>query len=759
MKNRIRHLRRLWWGLPVVFSALLVACSGSPGPQGATGPAGPVGPPSSGVLTSLHLVVTGIALGTTSTVDFTATTQNGVGYVGMPASALEVVLGKLVPGSNGDADHWQSYINKTATPSGVGPGSQPTVEATTDSGGSLVDHGDGRYTYIFGFDITHVQKPIAVSYDPSLTHRVAIGVRPPSGGDLPAATDINNAVYTWQPSTGATSSILTRDIAETASCDSCHGHLSAHGGPRQDVRECVLCHNPGSTEANSGNTLDFEVMIHKIHDGANLPSVKAGTPYVIYGFGNSINDFSDVVFPQDVRNCTKCHNPTNTNTPDAHLVFDQPSIQACGACHDDIDFAQGQAGGHPGGVETSNTNCTICHTANSIAGSVQDSHVIPGKLWAQRFKFNILSVTNTAPGDKPVIQFSVTNPENGNAAYNLSSNPSFTAGGGAAALNIDLAWSNSDYSNAGSGSYPGQPVQVNALTSASANGDGTYTATSSVAIPNTVTGSGTVAIEGHPAGDFDGDGNYTDRVPVTSVVQYFPITDSTAVPRRQPVLLAKCQACHATNDGLSLHGNNRTDNVQLCVICHNPDATDIKQRPVDPDVTPNGVNTAAVDGLEQRPINFDYMVHSIHGAAFRNSGFVIYGFGGSVNDFTHVKFPGILQDCDQCHQNNSYRLPLAAGLLGTTVDTHATEVSNGSGGKIIFPLSALQDVADYSRITPTAAACSSCHDDAQAKAHMTQNGAAFGAIQSQIGSAYIESCSVCHGPGAVADVAKEHGLN
>ncbi len=758
MMNRIGCRGRWWWGLPIIFSALLAACSGDTGPHGATGPTGPPGPPSSNTLTSLHLAISGVSLGTTSTVGFTATTQDGVGYVGLPAGALEVMIAKLMPGTNGDADHWQSYINGTATPSGVGHGTQPTIEATTDSGGSLADHGDGTYTYTFGFDITQVRKPIAVSYDSTLTHRVAIDIRPPGGSNLPVATNINNAIYTWQPSTGATSGILTRDIAATASCNSCHDHLAAHGGPRQDVRECVLCHNPGSIEANSGNTLDFEVMIHKIHRGANLPSVKAGTPYIIYGFRNSVNDYSDVVFPQDVRNCTQCHDPSNPNTPDAHLTFDQPSIQACGACHDNVDFARGQAGGHPGGVITDNSQCSICHAANRIADSVQASHAISGKLWAAKYKYNLLSISHTAPADKPVIKFSVTNPQNGNAPYDLSSDPSFTAGGGAASLNIDLAWSTSDYGNTGSGSYPGQPVQINALSSATANGDGTYTATSPVAIPGTVTGSGAAAIEGHPAGDYDNNGAYTDRVPVTSVVQYFPITDATAVPRRQPVALAKCQVCHGENDGLSLHGNNRTDNVQLCVVCHNPDATDIGKRPADPDATPNGVNTAAVDNLEQRPINFDYMIHSIHGAAFRSGDFVIYGFGGSVNDFTDVKYPGVLQNCDQCHQNSSYQLPLAAGLLGTTVDTHATEVSNG-GGKIIAPQAALQDVANYSRITPTAAACSSCHNDAQSKAHMMQNGAAFDAIQSQIGSAYVESCSVCHGPGSVADIAKAHGLN
>ena len=50
-------------------------------------------------------------------------------------------------------------------------------------------------------------------------------------------------------------------------------------------------------------------MVHKIHYGEDLPSVQAGGKYQIIGFGQSVNDFSTVVFPADVRNCQVCHDP------------------------------------------------------------------------------------------------------------------------------------------------------------------------------------------------------------------------------------------------------------------------------------------------------------------------------------------------------------------------------------------------------------------------------------------------------------------
>jgi hypothetical protein len=100
------------------------------------------------------------------------------------------------------------------------------------------------------------------------------------------------------------------------------------------------------------------------------------------------------------------------------------------------------------------------------------------------------------------------------------------------------------------------------------------------------------------------------------------------------------------------------------------------------------------------------------------------------------------------------------GLLGTTVDTHATVVSNGQGGTTVQPMSALTDSSLYSRITPTAAACSGCHDDGYAKAHMEQMGASFYIIQALINTSSdnFESCPVCHSPGRLADIDVVHNV-
>ena len=298
----------------------------------------------------------------------------------------------------------------------------------------------------------------------------------------------------------------------------------------------MTCHNPGSWVAGTPNVpVDFKVMIHKIHDGASLPSVLAGTPYVVNG-----TDFSKVVFPQDVRNCTKCHDGTpgaSNATAQGDNWKMQPSMQACGACHDDVYFGTKpdpakpyQTIAHPGGVMTDNSACALCHAAGRFTDNkdIVVAHNFPTRLAAAaaKFKYNIISVTPTTAGSKPVITFSVTDPTNADAPYDIKAAAAFTAGGNST-LTVKLGWSTSDFGNDDSGQAFGQPVSINLLGNAAVAAGatpGTYTVTSTVAIPATQTGTLRVMMDGHPAGDVTTAGTFTDRLPVTSVFKDFAIT-------------------------------------------------------------------------------------------------------------------------------------------------------------------------------------------------------------------------------------------
>lgn len=354
-----------------------------------------------------------------------------------------------------------------------------------------------------------------------------------------------------------------------------------------------------------------------------------------------------------------------------------------------------------------------------------------------KFQFNILGVTNTAPGQKPVVTYSVTNPQTG-SVYDLFGDPAFTAPGGLSRLFVQIAWSTAEFNNTGSGSQtvpvgptPASPVAINALsaTAVTDNGDGTYTVTSPKAIPSGVKGSGAVAMEGHPAFDSNGDGVMDARAPVRSTIRYFAITDPSPVARRLPVDIDKCKSCHQPH--LSLHGNNRTDEPRVCVMCHNPDNTDIAYR------------TAGAEA----PIDFKYMVHAIHAGGRRQTPFVVIGFQGSVNDFSGVRFPRELSDCLNCHIDGKFELPLGKQVLGTTVAT----------GSTLSPKVVDAEPANNLRISPTAAVCSSCHDDGETRTHMMRNGGQFNVTQARIAQG-TERCVTCHGPGKREDVRRVHEI-
>jgi hypothetical protein len=638
--------------------------------------------------------------------------NNLIPLAGVAKGNIRFNLAKLVPDGDGVLN-WQSYINTTETKRAGDPGNAPdgtptpdgttaiqaTSERASDASGVFTDNLDGTYTYVMAIRVNSV----AVSFEPTRTHRVAMQL----------TGNVANAFFDFRPDTVDVTE--TRDVSDNASCNECHLKLGLHGGDRIQVEYCVTCHNPGSTDANSGNTVDFKVMIHKIHAGEEGPEVQAGGEYAIWGFQNSKNDYSKVVYPQDLRNCTKCHDGADAATPDGDNWKEVPSTAACTSCHEAPD---------PADFPT---------FPDLTPDEIKEAHEIPSVAAAAAFKYNIISIAGTNPGETPSVTFSVTDQTPAHTPYDILNDPAFTAGGGASRLAILIGWETTDYTNTGSGSTPAEPVSIDPLSAgvATDNGDGTYTVTSPVSLPSTTVGSGVAAIEGHPAADFDGDGTYSDRVPVTSVTQAFAVTDSSAESRRTVVDIDNCKQCHAV---LSLHGNNRTDNPQVCVICHNADATDIGVRP-------SAAN--AVDGKVEQAIDFKYMIHAIHAGqadlnGFREKGIVVYGFRGSVNDFSEVGLPsGLdnLRNCTGCHDGSTFTVPLDENVQPTTTLTGAD----------------LSSPDDDTNTTPTASVCSSCHDSLASKTHMAEQGALFDFVpfKEEAVSPGGDQAALC-GPGPVS---------
>jgi OmcA/MtrC family decaheme c-type cytochrome len=740
---------------------------GAPGAPGSPGTSGdttiivaPGGVASPADATALTVTVTGVTISSPPVVEFSVANQDGVPVAGFGDSDLRFNISKLIPASQAGPSKWQNYINR------VNGGYTQGYQERASTGGTLVDNLDGTFVYTFATDITSAAAnpcpgpcteadgvaPLDISYQPNLTHRVTIQQ---GNRDYPLV----NAAYDFVPAGGPVTS--AREIVKTETCNECHNQLALHGGTRIEIKLCVSCHNPGTTRlgklgtVTGPQTVDFKVMIHKIHMGEHLPSVEAGGDYGINGYSGSLISFKDVVFPQDIRNCTKCHD--GAVTAQGNNWQTQPSVAACGSCHDDINFSMdrsvdpnGHSGGDVSGVTDSN-DCLACHSSGEEAGSIAEKHSLPALLKAEgaKYKLKIVSVTDTAPLSTPTIRFSITNAAD--TPYDIAATPAITGG----SMGLYLGWNTTDITNTTPtvGRNNAQPISISLLSggalagSVTDNGDGTYSVTSTTAVPADATGSGRIGFQARMSVDVDGDAT-ADRVQVKSVVKDFIITGSSVVARRTAVEIAKCNQCH---DRVSLHGGSRTDEPQICVMCHNPNATDTARRPA-------GAPTGTLDNKAEESIDFKRLIHGIHASAethydgsaghgFREKGLVVYGYGGSVHDFGHVRFPGILKDCASCHTSSSYQLsgvwasPTQSGILGSTID-HGAD---------------LADAADDLNISPTAAVCSSCHDGTLAQTHMTWGTGSFDATDATVNS-NLETCSICHGPGAIADVKTVHGV-
>ena len=708
----------------------------------------------------LNITGASIAPDGTITANFTSTDPQGlpldVNGVTTPGTITVSFVAGYIPTGTSNWDALTTRVQQS--PITGNSANQPAA----DSGGTLTASGSGAYTYIFG-----TKAP--AGFDSSQTVRIgAWASRDLTAFNLGTAHD--NNVYTFVPNGSAVTN--THDVVATKSCNRCHDPLAAHGGARLIVPLCITCHNPGgngvdTVDPDTGNSIDFQVMIHKIHMGSQLPSVQAGIPYQIIGFQQMVNDYSTVVFPADIENCQMCHetgayprqstvgiayseaglppaplnvdsagnvtsgsqnadapaNPTYPGTGDttagpagasvipvsesafaipgeldepppvnSNWWLTRPSSAACGACHDNVNFQTGQ--NHPAGPVFDN-QCAQCHIPMGVLpfdASILGAHtiaewtpgVVPGVV------FSLINVTGTA-GQSPIVTFSVRDYA-GNAIDASKLN----------LLNLVLVAPADEYQNV---------ISESALGAAPTATPGTYTYTFKAVIPNNATGTYAVGIEGYR--------NYTVLPGTTSAqtvrdvgfnqIYPFSVDGSPVSTHAYEIVQQDCNACHYR---ISAHGSIR-QNVQYCLFCHNPTATDASQRP--PNQNP------------PQGIDFPVLIHRLHTGATAPPGgqmtpFVVYGFGGSPTDFSNVLYPAYLGDCGKCHVNNSDFPPVPAARIDVT------------------------NPRDFINPTPpTTAACTACHTTKDVSAHAASMTNSLG-----------ESCGICHGIGAAYGVDQVH---
>ena len=748
--------------------------SGPSGPSGPTGPSGPAGTPYTPPVASVTSVdaiaatVTGVTtVGVSGSgnlqqrVTFKLADRSGKPLQGLLPADIRFTSAKLIPAAagSGKSSKWKSYIYNAAN--------QATSE--TGTAGTLVDNKDGTYTYTFAKNLGPLTGELA--YDATKTHRVA----------LQLGKGINNAAYTWQPSTGATTGIFSREIVDNDTCNACHDVLFFHGGTpdaggRRDTQYCVTCHNDDVVDPDTSNSVDMKVLIHKIHAGAELTN-----GYTIIGYQGSVHDYSGIEWTQDIRNCQTCHEESDADTPQASNYRLVPHIEACGTCHDAVDFATGA--GHGAVGPATNADCAFCHGPDStlFGGALkpENAHRIPAVEAAKKIQYQIVKVEGVkldgsagavagkvSPGEYALATIKVVDPTNANTPYDIldglttvdnQSNPwSPKTRPGLSNLNpslrLDVVWSTKEFLNFGTtletATMAAQPALINFVqnTAASAsvcvggagvgcppqalgyptkNADGSFTKAAYVPVPATgVTGSGAAHFEGRPALDTnpyeplpEAGEVNNENLRVVSIGVDFPITDATGQARRNVVDVTKCNDCHNV---LSLHGGNRHGSVELCSTCHNPDAV-------------CDIGTATEGNVDLKVI-----AHGWHNKTFNQC-----GQNSTTLTFT---YPGRLNNCEGCHVENGFYPADATKVYATSIRAGALR----------------GDPTDDTNITPNLAVCSNCHTSSLANAHMKQNGASDTAVQAKDGTytlGAIETCSLCHGPGQSADLRVMHKID
>lgn len=558
--------------------------------------------------------------------------------------------------------HYESYTTRSRTsniPPTVGVQS---LQAAADSGGTYRTIAEGEYEYTFG-------TKLPADYPRDATHTIGMwGSR--NLAEFEMGTNLQTILYHFVPNGAPV--VDTREVIKNQSCNKCHEQLVFHG-TRIGLDLCVMCHTPAygnvkNIQPQTLNEVDMAVMTHKIHMGADLPSVQAGKPY--QWISSTVYDYSHVRHPADVRNCTSCHEP---GAKQADAWLQNPTRRACGSCHDNVNFATGE--GHLNLPQISDNQCRNCHIPEGeleFDASIKGAHTIP--IYSKMLpgiKARIVSVTNTKPGEKPTVRFQIT--DNSGALIPLDQ---------IGRIALVLAGPTTDYVSPTSRGYVSE--SPTAATTTLSGSDYVYTMTN--AIPADATGTFSLGIESRRASTIlEGtQKELTVQYGADNHVVHFAVDGGPVVPRRQIVTNEKCNACHFD---IVFHGNNR-NKVEQCILCHNPLETDAGRRPA--------------GQMPAESVNMGVMIHRIHAGQLQTRDYTIYGFGNIPHNYNNVGYPAPLAACAMCHVNGSENVPVKG-------------------------VADIRDPRGYmDPVKPATGACLGCHTSRDAAAHALANTSALG---------------------------------
>ncbi len=694
-----------------LLSLALTGCGGSDGSDGADGKPGVVGVNIDSTSTLKANFTNATINAGKVTVDFTLENANGVAVLGLTkAHDPRFGIAQLTHVTEDSVDRgyqWQAYINSQKEPvtsqvptnvENLNPATQ--YQASVESSKSctsceLVDHGDGSYTYTYQTNIANVTTPLTVTYDANATQRATL--------EMKLSQVAVNGHYDWQPSSGKTEGIQTRNVVSIETCYTCHQpeSLELHGGRRLDLENCASCHTATSGDPESGNSVDFTYMIHAIHRGGerqtfNEAGEAVAAPYKIIGNGGKLIDYSKVGFPlKPAADCSACHVEGANAPANADLFKADLNNQACIGCH-----SEKPSKNH------SSTDCVACHNATNTykgTGNAEKRHGDVLKAYtetqAMGVKFSNIGVnsTNQMTFDVQVVD------KDGNAIDKTFVDQS---------SRVVVAWdSDKDFPSYSDAPYSQRRVRLSEGTYNEATKTYTLTGTTK-SLPADANGKtfelwSTLTVCFNNGGYGVAEIVPTDcsvanvrKVPVKEAPYHFVWKDTgvdsaaTAKTRREIIDPTKCQGCH----NQEIYHN---DNGVNCQTCHTSDKT---------------LTTDAAYPGGKVPTSFAWKAHEREGHYLKYAG---------VQSGTVLK-----TDCSTCHTDKGITLGRAPERVWRYGD-----ITNG--GADIW-------------VSSDAGACLSCHQkylsDAT-KSHITTNGGILdGTSAADVQTRAAESCATCHTP-------------
>jgi hypothetical protein len=440
-------------------------------------------------------------------------------------------------------------------------------------------------------------------------------------------------------------------VVEAEKCASCHqgaangqfylhhvdpGHLPT-GSPSIDsvpVATCKSCHNnegyasftgvisdPVSDERTPDNII---IRVHGVHMGEELNNT-----FNTDQDAGKFADYTEVVFPADVRNCDRCHVDERWKT--------EPSQQACGTCHDDTWFGSPSSMPsnyvklHEGG-SAPDTSCSLCHTSNEVdALSVPAVHAtdLSTEYTVDLDLSDPAADTHYVAGESPTLTITIIDNTSGEPV-----NPSTITEADWSRFRLQvsgpkedtmpvLTTAAADHSKSGSTSYIYNDLRVR---TSPANEDPKLTRTSTNLVYELDD------VTGLEAGTYQ---MFVQIRHVNSPSSLNVLSFLVETDEEEPEIATNCVDCHGDTN---MHGSYPFSEAPgLCKNCHD------YERQLDN----NGGWSDSNWGFGAQPIV--KRVHGIHYGAYLDKPGDVHEPG---SDWDGIIFPQDVRNCVKCHSEN-----------------------------------------------------------------------------------------------------------